>query len=321
MPLGGALGARRSPVRRMRILRAAVDVIAQRGFAGASVGLVIERAGVSRRSFLAEFGDLDGCVAAVLDEALAHTLALVSAAFDGQQCWRDGLRDALAAVLVFLEDEPALARVAMVESLAGGPVVLAHRERVVGAFRATVVSRIEGEVPHRWPLAAEGMFASVMGVVHTHMSVGRPQSLIRLLPPLMATLIAPFSDPQQIELEVARCERLAREIAQRRGSRPPGGVPRWPRSGAVALPEMLVHPRSTRARECLVFLAGHPGASNGEVAAALGVEHASQISRLLSRLAGEGLLVGRSQGAGRRNVWRLSERGHEVLRELAEHGP
>lgn len=310
-----------SPVRRARILRATVDVLAVRGFAGTSVAAVIERAGVSRRSFRAEFEDLDGCVGAVLDETLAHTVALVSAAFDGQECWRDGLRGALAGVLVFLEDEPALARVAMVESLAGGPVVLAHRERVVGAFRATVVARIEGEVPHRWPLAAEGMFASVMGVVHTHMSVGRPGSLIGLLPPLMATLIAPFSDPQQIELELARCERLAREIAGRGGWRPPGGVPRWPRAGAVALPGMLVNPRSCRARECLEFLAGHPGASNREVAAALGVEHASQISRLLSRLAGEGLLVRRSQGAGRRNVWRLSERGHEVLRELAEQGP
>ncbi len=316
--LGGGVGSRSSSLRRARILRAAVDVIAQNGFGAATVAGVIVRAGVSRRSFHAEFDDLDDCVGTVLDETLAHTLTLVSGAFDEHECWRDGLRGALVAVLMFLEDEPALARVAMVESLAGGPVVLAHRERVVGSFRSTVVARIEGEVPHRWPLAAEAMFAAVMGVVHAHLTGPGRVGLLGLLAPLMATLIAPFSDPSEVEGEVGRCERLVREIVEQRERSKGMTDVRWPLLGAPVLPAILVHPRSRRVRECLLFLAGRPGASNREVATAVGVTHASQISRLLSRLAGEGLLHRRSEGVGRRNGWQLTGRGEELLRALGE---
>lgn len=304
--------------RRARILRAAVDVIAQRGFAGASVAAVIERAGVARASFHAEFDDLDGCVGVVLDETLAHTLALVSDAFENAECWRDGLRRALLAVLVFLEGEPALARVAMVESLAGGAVVLAHREHVVSAFRVAVAARIEGEVPYRWPLAAEGMFASVMGVVHARMSAAEPAPLAGLLAPLMATLVAPFSDAEELEREVSRCERLAADAVSECAGAPLAAAGCWPLAHAPVLPAMLAHPRSRRARDCLLFVSEHPGVSNREIAGGIGVAAASQISRLLSRLAREGLLIKRSEGAGRPNVWRLSDHGRQTLGALQE---
>jgi AcrR family transcriptional regulator len=312
--------ASRGRPQRARILRAAVDVIAERGFAGASVTAVVERAGVSRRTFYAEFDDLDGCVGAVLDETLRHVSALAYGAFDDAGCWRDGLRAALAAVLCFLESEPQLARVAMVESLAGGPVVLAHRERVVSGFRSLVVAQIEGEVPYAWPLAAEGMFASVMGVVHAHLTGPKRGPLTGLLAPLMATLLAPFSDARALEREVERCERLNQEImrdAEHPPERPsPGG--RWPLIGAPALPAMFANPRSRRARECLRFIAEHPHASNRQVAVGIGVDHPSQISRLLSDLEREGVLVKRSQGAGKTNIWRLAALGERVLGVLGE---
>jgi AcrR family transcriptional regulator len=312
--------ASRGRPQRARILRATVDVIAERGFAGASVAAVVERAGVSRRTFHAEFDDLDGCVGVVLDETLAHVSVLVYAAFEDAGCWQDGLRAALAAVLGFLESEPQLARVAMVESLAGGPVVLAHRERAVAGFRSLVVAHIEGEVPYAWPLAAEGMFASVMGVVHAHLTAPRRGPLIGLLPALMASLLAPFSDAAALEREVERCERLAQEIvraAARPPDRPdPGG--RWPLTDSQPLPAMLVNPRSRRVRECLRFIAEHPHASNRQVAMGIGVEHPSQISRLLSGLEREGVLVKRSQGTGKSNVWWLTDQGEAALNSLGD---
>jgi predicted transcriptional regulator len=88
--------------------------------------------------------------------------------------------------------------------------------------------------------------------------------------------------------------------------------------GAPALPALLANPRARRARECLSFLAAHPDSSNREIAAGIGVTHQPQISRLLSQLAAEGLVSKRSQGAGKRNAWRLQPRGEQVLRILHE---
>ncbi len=208
---------------RTRVLEAAVQVLAERGFKGTTVGLVTARARVSPRTFHELFDGLADCIGVILEQALRHVLGIVTTAFTRERSWQDGMRTALLGILDFLDAESALARVTMVEALAAGPAVLARRERVAGVFRGAVVERIEGEVPHAWPLAAEAMFASVMGVVHAQIVAGEQQPLVGLLAPLMATLIAPFSDEREIAQEVSRSQRRTRVAART-------ARPRW-RSG------------------------------------------------------------------------------------------
>lgn len=83
-----------------------------------------------------------------------------------------------------------------------------------------------------------------------------------------------------------------------------------------ALPAIVSKPSAYRARECLLFLAGHQGSSNWVIARAIGVAHQSQISRLLSELAHEGLACKRRQGPGRQNEWRLTTRGEALVKAL-----
>jgi AcrR family transcriptional regulator len=149
-------------LQRARTLDAVVNVVAERGVAGASVGQVIARAKVSRRTFYECFAGVEDALVALMDRTLEQVSVLASRAFEREGSWRDGMRAALAAVLAFFDSKPELARVCLVETLGGGPVVLAQRERVVGAFRALVVERIESEVSPASPLAAEGVLASVM---------------------------------------------------------------------------------------------------------------------------------------------------------------
>ncbi len=65
----------------------------------------------------------------------------------------------------------------------------------------------------------------------------------------------------------------------------------------------LANPAVYRVRSCLLAVAGHPGTSSREVAARIGVEHLSQVSHLLTRLAARGVLVKRGHGTGRSNAW------------------
>jgi DNA-binding MarR family transcriptional regulator len=87
---------------------------------------------------------------------------------------------------------------------------------------------------------------------------------------------------------------------------------------------VLANPRARRARECLLFLAEQNGRgvspSNREIAAGIGVTQQSQISRLLSSLVAENLVVKHSEGAGKRNTSRLTPRGEEIARALSERG-
>jgi hypothetical protein len=259
----------------------------------------------------------------VLDETLDRTSALVNAAFDRESAWNDGVRGALAAVLAFFDSEPALARAFVVGALAGGPLVLEQRERVVGAFRALVVSRLEssGGAPHASPLAAEAVVASVMGVIHARMVAKEEGPLVELLGPLMGVIVGPYLDKEQVEREIGRSDELARRIAA-------GEYP-WAPAAAIgrdtgldtgqgeALPASLGNARSRRARECLLFLAEHPDSSNREVAVGVDIAHQSHISRLLASLLHENLVTRHSEGAGKRNAWRLTPHGEKVAKALS----
>jgi hypothetical protein len=140
----------------------------------------------------------------------------------------------------------------------------------------------------------------------------RPEPLIVLLGPLMGLILAPYLDEQELAGEIARADQLAQAILNRdREPRPEQEAPQ---------PAIPGCPSAPRARECLIFLAernqrGH-NPSNREIATGIGIAHKSQISELLAQLLEENLVSKRSEGAGKRNAWRLTPRGEEVARAL-----
>jgi AcrR family transcriptional regulator len=305
-------------VQRARIFSATVAVVAERGVAGTSVGVVCERAGVSRRTFYERFDGLEECLVAVLDGALARAAPLVVGAFAQEGPWQDGMRQALAEMLAFFDEEPSLARVCLLELVTASPAVREHRERILGAFAALVVQRIESEVSHASPLAAEGTYASVVGIVNARLTGSEQRPLLELLGPLMGVIVGPFMDEALIAREIDRGNELAAKIQAERGaqrhSTPSDGVEVEP--PAVELPALLRNAQAGRARQCVRYLAersgrGH-GPSNSEVAAAIGVANKGQISALLGRLEGCGVLSKFSHGPGRPNEWRLTPYGEGI---------
>jgi hypothetical protein len=60
----------------------------------------------------------------VLERVCVRSRALMVEAFERESSWEDGVFAGLEALLVFLDAEPALARVCLVEALAGPPVAL-----------------------------------------------------------------------------------------------------------------------------------------------------------------------------------------------------
>ncbi len=204
---------RTAEAQRARILRAMVEVVAERGFAGATVGLVSARARVSRRTFEGLFSSREECLAAVFDLGLDRTVELAREAFARATSWQEGVRTALAALLVLLDAEPLLARVWLVESLAAGPWALEHRERNLQTLRDLIVS--SWPVAENWsppPLAAEGVLASVLGITHRHIAAGKHEPLIELLGPLMGLIASPYLPPHAVHREVELGAQLACKI-------------------------------------------------------------------------------------------------------------
>jgi AcrR family transcriptional regulator len=303
---------------RARLIQAAIDVVAERGFAAATVKLIVARAGVSSRTFYEVFEDMPDCFAAVLNLGLVEATRLITDAFADEDRWQDGVFIGLVSVLSHFDSEPLRARVWFVESMAAGSAALEQRERIIAALRSVIVRRWSESVPEKPdPVIVAGVMASVLGLIHSHVASRRAEPLINLLGPAMGLITAPFLDKRDVGREIERGKEAARllgaqnivrnsELLRESDAELPGPEPQ------VELA------RSPRRCECLLFVGVNPGASNHEIAVGIGVKHHAQISKLLADLASGQLVTKRSEGPGKRNSWQLTAHGEEVVRSMTE---
>ena len=126
-------GMQLSEVQRTRMLSSAVAVVSEYGYGQMTVARVADGARVSRRTFYDLFDDREDCFLAAFDDAVACASDLALAAYGGERGWRAKVRAGLAALLGFLDEEPGLGSLLVVDALKAGPRVdrkRSCRERV-----------------------------------------------------------------------------------------------------------------------------------------------------------------------------------------------
>jgi AcrR family transcriptional regulator len=292
-------------IQRARMIAAMIDVVSERGRADTTVAHVVARSGVSRRTFYEVFDDFEDCFLAALDQSIARASEYVLGEYDPAKKWRDRVRVALAGLLEFLEDEPAMGRLCVLETLGAGRRVHERRLRVVDALVGAIdegrrESRSTAALP---PLTSEGVVGGILSVLHARL-LERRDSLLELTSSLMGMIVLPYLGPVAAQKETARPapERRARPHAA-------SGDP-------LRDLEMRLTYRTVRV---LLSIAASPGASNREVGAASGIDDQGQISKLLSRLEKLGLIEngGAGQVRGAPNAWALTSKGVEVEQLVA----
>jgi AcrR family transcriptional regulator len=281
--------------------------VAEVGYARMTVAQVIARARVSRKTFYDVFRDREDCFMAVFDQAVARARATTTEAYAGELAWRDGVRAALASLLALMDEERALARLCIVETLGAGDRVLARRAEVIDDLGSVVDRGREGSHSAGEPtaLTAEAVVGAVFAVLHTRLLEDRGEPLTGLLGSLMSIIVLPY---------------LGTRAAGRELSRPAyGSAERAHTRSAAAVPDPLrgLNMRLTyRTVRVLSVIDEHPGASNREIAERSGITDQGQISKLLTRLARLDLIenMGYGQERGASNAWHLTPRGEQVER-------
>ena len=105
------------------------DVASEHGVGYATVARVVARSGVSRRTFYEQFVDREDCFLAAFDLAMERIAAVVLPAYRQSSKWRERVRAGMTALLRFLDLEPGVARLVIVEALGAGPKALERRRR------------------------------------------------------------------------------------------------------------------------------------------------------------------------------------------------
>jgi AcrR family transcriptional regulator len=306
-------GHPREPIvemQRARILHAMTDIVAERGLYGTTIAAVAKQARVSRVTFGELFGSVEEAFVALVEQVTEWPANLIRDAFLDESSWPASVIAGLEALLVFLDSEPSLARVCIVDALAGPPKALEHRAQLLQPLIALVDGVRHTLPPDRRPPAAtaEATVVSVAGMLHTRLVSGRVPPFVNLLGELAELVVYPFLGPEEAAEARRLGARRARSILRRRSIEPPGR--------RVPIPKQLHHARASRARACVLYVAENPGASNQKIASGIGIRHLGQASTLLSRLEELEMLTKQAGGAGRPNAWTLSPQGEEIARSL-----
>jgi AcrR family transcriptional regulator len=291
---------------RTRILDSMVRAISEKGVEPPTVEQVVRLAGVSKSTFYALFEDRSDCLRAVFEEAVARAAERAQAAYRSEQGWADRVRAGLSAVLEFLDEQPALARLCVLQAVAAGPAALTRRgELLSAAARVIDEGRVEAargrELP---PLTAQGVLGGVLGVMHARLLLDLgPRPLAELLNPLMGMIVLPYLGEQAALRELSRAAPAV--SAQRlRPARDP----------LQDLDLRVTH----RTLRVMSVIAMQPGLSNTEISERAGIADQGQISKLLGRLARLGLVENIAEGRVKAapKSWRLTSRGEELERAM-----
>jgi AcrR family transcriptional regulator len=137
---------------RVRIIEAATQVFAKRGFQASTVDNIVATAGMGVGSFYAHFEGKDDCLAQVCQEIGAEAHAEIDAASGGDGAWAARLCDGLMAILRYGVRSPMAARVVLLEAQTGGPAALgrygAMIDEIAGFLRqGRAVARLDPEPP------------------------------------------------------------------------------------------------------------------------------------------------------------------------------
>ncbi len=312
-----------SDLKRARILAAITELTRQRGVRGVTVAHIAARSGVSRRTFYELFDDREDCLLAAFEHAVGRAAETVLPAYGAASGWQKSITAGLEAALGFLDAEPALGALCVVDALAAEGAVLERRARVVevlvdavhegGCAKLSAAApggKTNGGPPARGSagrgsrrrpprIVAEGAVGAVLAVIHARTVAADPKPLSDLLGPLTSMIVLPY-----LGLDVAQ-----RELARRPRRRRTAPV----RAAGDPLRELDMR-LTYRTVRVLLAVSERPAASGRQVADASGVTDPGQMSKLLWRLEHLGLIANEApdRGRGEANAWSLTALGREV---------
>jgi AcrR family transcriptional regulator len=99
---------RRSDVSRERILEAATELFAQKGYAGAGVDQLAKRSGIAKTAIYYHFGNKEGLLAAALERAANTWIDGIAQVSSQAGDWSARLDAGLAGMRTLLEEKPWL---------------------------------------------------------------------------------------------------------------------------------------------------------------------------------------------------------------------
>ena len=128
---------------RERILHAALDVFARKGYHRAIVDDIVRVSGTSKGAVYHHFPNKEAVFLALVDDFAARLATAVAAAVAARAGALPKVEGALTAALTTFADNERLARLILLEAVSLGPTYQAKRAEVAGRFAALIQAYLD----------------------------------------------------------------------------------------------------------------------------------------------------------------------------------
>jgi AcrR family transcriptional regulator len=174
-----------------RIVAGMIAVVAEHGYHDASIGEIVEAAGVSRRTFYTHFESKEQCFHATLDMIADFMRGAALEAADENDPWPEQVRAKIASQLEIYAQNPDLARFTLIAPAGAG-------DRIATRYQRAAANSIEefarGMPENVEPPSRAVQFSQIGGMatlVINRVAAGKGETLPELLPDLLEFMLAP----------------------------------------------------------------------------------------------------------------------------------
>lgn len=177
---------------RERILVATAEAMAENGYIGTSVAAILKRACVSRETFYEQFRSKEDCFEAAYQRAVQLLLDRIADATEREDAAADTgavarMDRILRAYLQYLVDDPASARLFLVEVFAVGSAAIARRAQLQERFVELIAAVLDARTDQQ-RFACQALAAAVGSMVTARIAAGDSSGLHALREPLLDLL-------------------------------------------------------------------------------------------------------------------------------------
>lgn len=181
---------------RERILQAMGEAMVDNGYVGTSVAAILKKAGVSRETFYEQFRSKEDCFEAAYERAVDQLLARIAetdspAADPGDRAHTDPaerMRRLFGTYLQHLADDPASARLFLVEVYAVGAKAVARRIELQELFVERIAEVLDARTPEQ-RFACRTLAAAVGSMVTGKIATDDLPGLLELREPLLDLVV------------------------------------------------------------------------------------------------------------------------------------
>ena len=179
--------------KRRRIMDAIAELTAEQGYDATKIGDIVRRAGVARKTLYDNFEGKEEVFLTAFDSAVDEALERIEAdCAEVEGGWEEQVQAGLAAFLRYVAENPALARMCMIEALSATQAATERYEAAMQRF----VDLTKRTVPQDDQLPEtieETLVGGVAWIVYQQIRRQEAEKAEDLLPELSEFMLAPFA--------------------------------------------------------------------------------------------------------------------------------